>query len=56
MFGRAVPLGDLNYSVEGGCWLVPRAGAVGAAQALLLTGIVQGLVMAYAVSRVLRHR
>jgi len=35
-------------------WLVPRAGAVGAAQALLLTGIVQGLVMAYAVHRALR--
>lgn len=37
-------------------WLVPHAGAVGAAQALLLTGIVQGLVMAYAVYRALRHR
>jgi len=37
-------------------WLVPRAGAVGAAQALLLTGIVQGLVMAYAVHRALRQR
>jgi O-antigen/teichoic acid export membrane protein len=36
-------------------WLVPRAGAVGAAQALLLTGIVQGLIMAYAVHRALRH-
>jgi len=37
-------------------WLVPRAGAVGAAQAMLLTGVVQALVMAYAVYRALRHQ
>jgi O-antigen/teichoic acid export membrane protein len=37
-------------------WLVPRAGATGAAQAMLLTGIVQGSVMAFAVYRALRHR
>ena len=37
-------------------WLVPRAGAIGAAQAMLLTGVAQGLVMAYAVNRALRHQ
>jgi O-antigen/teichoic acid export membrane protein len=37
-------------------WLVPRSGAVGAAQALLLTGIAQGLMMACALYRTLRHQ
>ena len=37
-------------------WLVPRSGAVGAAQAMLLVGVAQALAMAYAVYLALRHQ